>query len=358
MTAAHDIIDNRSRKLVDDIGTILESSESAKFATGYFFVSGLDSVAAGINGLQELRLLIGNVSNHATVEQIAEGYRCLEPVTDEVDAQANIKRSAARELVAEAAGVLREVVGQMDQSDDSAATITTLVQMIAERRLKVRVYTQGRLHAKAYIFNYGPIYNKEGQPVRREENGIAIVGSSNFTLSGVSHNTELNVLVHGNPSHAELTRWFDELWADSVDFDAALMEELQQSWAVAQLIPYDIYMKTLYTLVADRIEGEEASDLLWDDDINRDLTDFQKVAVRQAVQTIREYNGVFVADVVGLGKSYIGAAIIKHFREAERARPLINLRHAVDLALVCQKRGPKIVWCDERPQAQQLPLFS
>jgi len=46
-----------------------------------------------------------------------------------------------------------------------------------------------------------------------------------------------------------------------------------------------------------------------DDDITRKLADFQKVAVRQAVQITRDFGGSFVADVVGLGKSYIGAAI-------------------------------------------------
>ena len=50
---------------------------------------------------------------------------------------------------------------------------------------------------------------------------------------------------------------------------------------------------------------------------------FQKVAVRQAVQIIRDNGGVFVSDVVGLGKSYVGAAIIKHFEWTENARPLI-----------------------------------
>ncbi len=45
--------------------------------------------------------------------------------------------------------------------------------------------------------------------------------------------------------------------------------------------------------------------------------------MRQAVQIIRDYGGGFVADVVGLGKSYIGAAIVKHFERVDHARPLI-----------------------------------
>ena len=41
------------------------------------------------------------------------------------------------------------------------------------------------------------------------------------------------------------------------------------------------------------------------------------------MQNIRDYGGAFVSDVVGLGKSFIGAAIVKRFEQTERARPLI-----------------------------------
>jgi hypothetical protein len=37
----HDIIDNRTEKLVDHINQILSSTEAARFAVGYFFLSGL-----------------------------------------------------------------------------------------------------------------------------------------------------------------------------------------------------------------------------------------------------------------------------------------------------------------------------
>ena len=82
-------------------------------------------------------------------------------------------------------------------------------------------------------------------------------------------------------------------------------------------------MKTLYALVRDRLEGEDDKDILWDDEITKRLADFQKVAVRQAVQMVKDYGGAFVADVVGLGKSYIGAAIVKHFERTDHARALI-----------------------------------
>jgi len=139
----------------------------------------------------------------------------------------------------------------------------------------------------------------------------------------VAHNTELNVLVQGNDNHAALGDWFNELWDEAQDFDETLMNELKHSWAVMPATPYDIYMKTLYNLVKDRLEGTEENPLLFEDEITRQLADFQKTAFKQAIQIIRDYGGVFVADVVGLGKSYIGAAIIKHFRRTEHVRPLI-----------------------------------
>jgi len=320
---AHDIIDNRNEKLVHHINRILSSTESARFAVGYFFLSGLSAIAEELNGVKELRLLIGNTTNRETLEQLAEGYRRLELVAETVDAERYPKRTETKRMATETAENIRTSMELMDQTDDGEMLVKTLVRLIEDKKLKVKVYTKGRLHAKAYIFDYGKVFDESGKPVERHEKGIAVVGSSNLTLSGVTHNTELNVIVQGNSNHTELVRWFDDLWDESQDFDETLMQEMRESWAYAFMRPYDIYMKTIYALVKDRLEGEDDKDFLWDDEITGRLADFQKVAVRQAIQIIRDYGGVFVSDVVGLGKSYIGAAILKHFERTEHARPLV-----------------------------------
>jgi HKD family nuclease/superfamily II DNA or RNA helicase len=311
----HDIIDNRREKLVDHINRILPSTDKAKFAVGYFFLSGLTSIAEKLKDVKELRLLIGNTTNRETLEQIAEGYKRLDLVANAAEGQAYPKKSELKRSLGETAQNLKEAVEVMDPTDEGESLIKTVAQMIEEKRVKVRVYTKGRLHAKAYIFDY----REDG----RYEKGIAIVGSSNLTLSGVSHNTELNVVVQGNENHAQLATWFDELWDEAQDFDEALMREIRQSWAMALPTPYDIYMKTLYSLVKERLDESEGQEILWDDEIVSKLADFQKAAVRQVVQIIKDYGGGFVADVVGLGKSYIGTAIIKHFERTEHARALI-----------------------------------
>lgn len=319
----HDIIDNRREVLVDHVKRILAGTERGRFAVGYLFLSGLKPIHAELQNLNEVRLLIGSTTNRETVEMLAEGYKRLELLEEAAEAWRYQKRVDAQRAQDETTENLRDAVALMDQTDEDEAVVRAVMRLIEEKKMKVRVFTKGRLHAKAYIFDYGKVYDLFGKEIPREEKGIAVVGSSNLTLSGITNNTELNVLVHGNSNHAELVQWFDELWNEAHDFDEALMNEMSQSWAAAKVSPYDIYMKTLYELVRERLEDEDGHEILFDDEITRALAEFQRVAVRQAIQMIRDNGGCFISDVVGLGKSFIGAAVVKHFERTEHARPII-----------------------------------
>lgn len=84
----HDIIDNRKEVLVNHINQILTSTESARFAVGYFFLSGFTSIGEKLKNIKELRLLIGNTTNQETLDQLAEGRKRLELVRDAAEAQA------------------------------------------------------------------------------------------------------------------------------------------------------------------------------------------------------------------------------------------------------------------------------
>ena len=140
----HDIIDNRKEKLVDHINRILSSTKSGRFAVGYFFLSGLESIAQRLAGVKELRLLIGNTTNRETLEQLAEGYRRLDLVTEAAEAEAYPKRTEMKRMANETAGNIRSAIELMDQTDEAQAVVTTLVRMIEEKRLKVKVYAKGR----------------------------------------------------------------------------------------------------------------------------------------------------------------------------------------------------------------------
>ena len=113
----HDIIDNRDRKLADSIKPLLSESERAKFAVGYFFISGFKVIAAELERLKELRLLVGNVSDHQTVEQLAETHtsaQLLERVRKREFAN-NAERAKA---VAEVGQAVRRRIEGLSQTDE------------------------------------------------------------------------------------------------------------------------------------------------------------------------------------------------------------------------------------------------
>ena len=325
------IIDNRNRLLVDAINEQLVHTVKAKVAVGYFFLSGLKAIQEKLdtkdeNGeylIKEIRLLIGNTTNRQTVEELARSYRLTEQIQKRVE---KLKRPGSGEKKIEkdeAQRAIRTVISDLDQSEENSRLLETVYSMVNDDRLKVKVYIKSKLHAKAYIFDF-----IHPQP---NSKGIAIVGSSNLSLAGLNNNTELNVFVHDNgENHDELTSWFNELWQEAEDFDEQFLEELEESWGIKEANPEDIYYKTIYTLLRDRIEGEDTQSFLFTNEITEQLASFQKVAVQQLAGILRQYGGAFAADVVGVGKSYIGAALVKHFLLAENAKPLIICPKALE----------------------------
>jgi len=309
-----DIIDNQKANLTEVVRQFLSDSRQTHMAVGYFFISGLEAVADSLENIREWRLLIGDTSNRRTIEQLVEATQNLEEACSALDGETYPPQLEITRRQTAAQSSVEMSIARMDQANPNEALIDLLVRLLQEERLKVRVFTRGRLHAKAYIFDYLP---------GRFEKGIGVVGSSNLTLAGLSTNTELNVVVHGNDNHQALLDWFDPLWDQGEDFNPNLMHALTHSWAKESVTPYEVYLKSLYELVRHRLENEDLLDPFWQSEIMTVLTDFQKNAVSRAVQIINEFGGAFVSDVVGLGKSYIGAAIIKHFQRYEHARPLI-----------------------------------
>lgn len=99
----HDIIDNRTVKLVDHTNRILSSTEAACFAIGCFFLSSLTATADKRASVKELRLLIGNTANRETLEQLAEGFKRLELFITAVEVQACPKRAESKSMAAKIA---------------------------------------------------------------------------------------------------------------------------------------------------------------------------------------------------------------------------------------------------------------
>ena len=129
----HDIIDNQDEKLVEHIKSILGSTDSARFAVGYFFLSGLEAIQDRLTEVKKLRLLIGNTTNRETIEQVSEGYKRLELVEAAEERERYLKNADKKRRSEETAENLRKTVEVMDQTDDGQALVKPLIQLIEEK---------------------------------------------------------------------------------------------------------------------------------------------------------------------------------------------------------------------------------
>ena len=289
--------------LLTRLKQMLGSAARADIAVGYFFISGFTSVADELSRLNKTRILVGR-TDRPTLESVAAGLQQAGPLQARLDADHTIPRRQRTSIANDAASNIAQGVGSLPQTDDSQAALEKLRQLVASGLMEVRTYPREFLHAKAYLC----WYDSHAEP------GAAIVGSSNFTLAGFTGNTELNVRVTGDAEMAELSRWFEALWADSVDISDQVTKILTDSWAVKQYPPYLVYLKALYELYGEELGSNEPLPL--EPVRQEDLANFQLDAVRRGLDMIRRHNGCYIADVVGLGKTFIGAELLRQLRQS------------------------------------------
>ena len=196
--------------LLTRLKQMLVSANRADIAVGYFFVSGFGAVADELSRLGKVRILVGRTDKQ-TLEAVALGHQQQQALRAKLQTDATVRRSLREGMAQDAVNNIASGVATLPQTDDSEQAIARLRDMITAGFLEMRAYPRGQLHAKAYLC----WYDSHAEP------GAAIVGSSNFTLAGFTGNTELNVRVTGDAEMSELSRWFEELWADSVDISEA-----------------------------------------------------------------------------------------------------------------------------------------
>jgi superfamily II DNA or RNA helicase len=127
------------------------------------------------------------------------------------------------------------------------------------------------------------------------------------------HGPELDLRLVG-AAHEQARAWLAALYEQSEDLTGEVEKALAESWAGELLSPEDLYLKVL---------AEYFEPMLGEMDIGADdnplvshLTEFQRSAYQAAKGILRRYGGVFLADVVGLGKTYIALALISWLQRA------------------------------------------
>ena len=297
---APNIIDNSpNRELIRVLKDQLKKSKEAKFATGYFFLSGFSLVKDDFPENYEkkpfLKIVMGDETTYPTKEELVEGC--------------NLREIFKQRMI--------EDLQKIKLTGEQIKQLEALRDFVANNIIDVKLFDKSRLHAKLYLFLTKP-EEKYGSP------GLAVVGSSNFTAEGLTKNKELNVLLTSREEVLYLNQWFDELWNEAVEFREDLLKVIDIS-GVLPGSPYPkignlIDSQTLFKyLVYKWFEGRVLNLL------KRDiLMEFQLVGVVNATDKTNFYNGVILADSVGLGKSFMASAVIEEFLNGKHPTWLPN----------------------------------
>jgi hypothetical protein len=231
---------------------------------------------------------------------------------------------------------LGSVVSRLDGSVESEKRknhflkgVDAIVEVLRSGVIECRVYRKDKFHAKAYITH-----------ARLEVVGSsALVGSSNFTLPGLTENLELNVQITGTPV-AVLQEWYDEHWDEAEDVTPEILKTLERH--TRHYSPFEIYTRALQQYFL----GHEETASEWDKNSSRIfpiLAQYQKDGYGGLLKRAERHGGAFLCDGVGLGKTFVGLMLIERF----------VVHEGKNVALFVPKAAKEPVW--ERELRKRLP---
>ncbi len=304
------IFDNIEHDFLPDLRQSLADSTHADFCVGYFRLRGWQRIASAIDHYDGkdgscCRVLIG-------MHRAADEY---------MRRAQQLARGDERMGGTQRAKVLESTVADFKQqlefglpTAEAEAALRHLARQLRSHKARIKLFLEYPLHAKLYV-------------VHREVHGVPLIdyiGSSNLTLAGLTGQGELNIDVVEQDAARKLADWFDARWDNPLceDISEQLATMIESSWAREDLLaPYLVYLKMAYHLSADARVGETQFKL--PEPFAGVLLDYQDKAVRLVCRKLYRHGGVLLADVVGLGKTMMAAAVAKTFQEDDRSSTLI-----------------------------------
>ena len=275
--------------LADRLSELATYSEYFDALVGYFYSSGFHEIYPSLEGTSKIRILIGISTNNEALELINRGSKLTD---DEIYSPLQVEKKIKIEVEAE--------IASSEDTQSVEEGVLKFVEWIKSGKLIIKAYPSQNIHAKLYIMTF-----KEGD----REKGTVITGSSNLSRSGLKDNLEFNVELKDRPDFDFAINKFDELWNKSVDVSEAYVETIEdKTWLSDKVIPYHLYLKFLYEYFKKDLNQADEINLYNTPDNFMEL-DYQTQAVINAKKILSEYGGVFISDVVGLGKTFICAML-------------------------------------------------
>jgi superfamily II DNA or RNA helicase len=289
------------RDLYSRFAAILKSNtQFFDVLVGYFRSSGFFSMYESLATVEKIRILVGLNVDLFTV-------KILDLANDEYTPVPVSTKQGQEILTAE----VEQEFSEADTTAEVEKGVRIFIDWLKSGKLEMRMYTKAPIHAKVYIMRKDP----EKVP---DMFGSVITGSSNFSAAGLKNNLEFNVELKDTADVKFALDHFESLWKDGVDIRDAYIEAVEKkTWMRDDITPYELYLKTIYEFFKEEINADKESiETLLPDGFMR--LQYQLDAVTQAKKKLEAYNGVFISDVVGLGKTYICALLAKSFKRNTR----------------------------------------
>lgn len=283
------------------LNTLIGISDELKFLVGFFYFSGWEALFNNLkqNDHVKLKLLVGLQVDQMLSKIVEHGQQ------DEGMSQDD----HFNRFISSLGFAINNA--EMD-TEAFYNQVEFFLRMLQEERLLIRK-TEKPNHAKLYLFHL----NSEQAEIQNMP-GQFITGSSNLTKAGLSGQEEFNVEIR-DYGYDDAETYFDELWERAIkiteiqDRKEFLVKFIQHKSQAASVTPFEAYalvLKTYIELQKQKQIKPEVERVL--EDIGFKKFSYQIDAVNQALSIIEEYNGVIIADVVGLGKSVIASMIAKN----------------------------------------------
>ena len=280
-------------------------SKRFDIATGYFDISALNALDGKWQQLDEIRILMGDEMTKRTSVAL---QKAIQKITDFLD----------------------ESIEKEKDANTFLKGVDGIIEGIRNGKIKCRIYNKKKFHAKCYI-----TYSKAAVAPP-----VALVGSSNFTYSGLTQNLELNVRISSEAEVSILQDWYEKHWDDAADISAEIINIIEKH--VKDYSPFEVYLKSLHEF----FKGHEVTTSEWEQNhsvLFKEISQYQKEAYYSLIKIANQWNGAFLCDGVGLGKTFVGLMLLERLVVHERKR----------VVLLVPKSGRDAVW--EENIRQYLP---
>lgn len=298
-THSHIFTNRGGNTLIKEFEGILQHNPQIRnldAVVGFLRASGYFSLRPFLNNIGKVRVLIGIDVDKYIVQAARQGKLFF-------GAEEDVKEDCLRKI--------RKDIETSNYRKEIEDGMFQMVQDLIDGKLELRAHPSKRIHAKIYIL-YPDDFSQYSQ-------GMAITGSSNLTGNGLGisqeRQYEFNVKMDRYDDVQFTKNEFEQLWKESEGCEITaddVKTSIDRTYLKGDVAPYDLYIKMLMEYFSDRVLETDKDDPF---DMPEGYTkyDYQMDAVIEGYQKLIRYDGFFLADVVGLGKTVIATMIAKKF---------------------------------------------